>query len=380
MKLHDLVLRHGRDTARELVPSDQRYLVDIAAAVLGDEKLSLGYLYSGFAMTGLPHRRLPSDEQVWRRDNGRFSLIVEPGVVFNEMSQSVRYGVPYGSRARLILLYLQSQAILTSSRAINLGASMHAWMEKLGVNPGGTNYKAVRDQARRLSACTVTVGWREDGGSSGFNRASIVSSMMFIRNNSDGRQGALWDETAELSHEFYEALRQHPVPVSEAAIRLIQNSSAVIDVYIWLCYRLRQLARATDLSWSALHAQFGSEYKTIRQFRAKFRQIVNEAVAVYPGAEVEITKNGLRLHPSAPAVSPVLVADRPRELSVPSCLEGFQLHADTVSTFKKLYPGQDVVHFERCWLNAQTGRPVPRYPDRQFLAWMAVCCRNRSKA
>ena len=150
-----------------------------------------------------------------------FSLIVEPGVVFNEMSQSVRYGVPYGSRARLILLYLQSQAILTSSRAINLGASMHAWMEKLGVNPGGTNYKAVRDQARRLSACTVTVGWREDGGSSGFNRASIVSSMMFIRNNSDGRQGALWDETAELSHEFYEALRQHPVPVSEAAIRLI---------------------------------------------------------------------------------------------------------------------------------------------------------------
>ena len=72
MKLHDLVLRHGRDMARELVPSDQRYLVDIAAAVLGDEKLSLGYLYSGFAMTGLPHRRLPSDEQVWRRDNGRF--------------------------------------------------------------------------------------------------------------------------------------------------------------------------------------------------------------------------------------------------------------------------------------------------------------------
>jgi hypothetical protein len=378
MKLHDLVLQHGRDAARELVPSEQRYLVDLAAAVLGDDKLSLAYLYSGFAMTGLPHRRLGSDDQVWRRDNGRFSLIVEPGVVLDERSNTVRYGVPYGSRARLILLYLQSEAIRTGSRAISLGASMHDWMAKLGVNPGGTNYKAIREQARRLSACTMTVGWRGQGGVSGFNRASIVSAMMFVPRLGDGRQTALWDETAELSHEFFEALRQHPVPVSEAAIRCIQNSSAVIDVYIWLCYRLRDLKRSTDVPWPALHAQFGSEYKTIRQFRAKFKEILAEARAVYPGAEVEVTHGGVRLHPSLPAVQPALVSEARAALRAPRP-EGaaeIRLKAQTVARFRELYPGLDVEHFERRWLAAQAGRPQPRDPDAQFLAWMAACQRR----
>ncbi|MEK0084881.1 replication protein RepA [Benzoatithermus flavus] len=380
MKLHDLVLQHGRDAARELVPSEQRHLVDLAAAVLGDEKLSLAYLYSGFAMTGLPHRRLASDDQVWKRDNGRFSLIVEPGVVLDERGEPVRYGVPYGSRARLILLYLQSEAIRTSSRVISLGASMHDWMEKLGVNPGGTNYKAIREQARRLSACTMTVGWRGQGGVSGFNRASIVSAMMFVPRRSDGRQSALWDETAELSHEFYEALRQHPVPVSEAAIRCIQNSSAVIDVYIWLCYRLRDLKRSIDVPWPALHAQFGSEYKTLRQFRAKFKEMLAEARAVYPGAEVEVTHIGVRLHPSVPAVQPVLVGEQRSIPRAPRVEEGtaLRLKAATVARFRQLYPGLDFEHFEQRWIAAQVGRPMPRDPDAQFLAWMAACQRRRA--
>jgi hypothetical protein len=376
MKLHDLILQHGRDAARELVPSEQRHLVDLAAAVLGDDKLTLGYLYSGFAMTGLPHRRLPADDQVWRRDNGRFSLIVEPGVVLDARGDVVRYGVPYGSRARLILLYLQSEAIRTSSRVIGLGTSMHDWMEKLGVRPGGTNYTAIREQARRLSACTLTVGWRGEGGVSGFNRASIVSAMMFVPRIGDSRQIALWDETVELSHEFYEALRHHPVPVSEAAIRSIQNSSAVIDVYIWLCYRLRDLKRSADVPWPALYAQFGSEYKTIRQFRAKFKQMLAEARAVYPGAEVEVTKTGLRLHPSRPAVQPVVVGEAraaPRTAAIGEADMVPRLKSVTVSRFRELYPGFDFDHFERRWLAAQIGRPSARDPDAQFLAWMAAC-------
>ena len=374
MKLHDLVLQHGRDVARELVPSEQRHLVDLAATVLGDDKLTLGYLYSGFAMTGLPHRRLPADDQVWHRDNGRFSLLVEPGVVLDARGEVVRHGVPYGSRARLILLYLQSEAIRTNSRTVSLGASMHAWMEKLGVRPGGTNYQAIREQARRLSACTMTVGWRGDRGISGFNRASIVSAMMFVSRATDGRQIPMWDETAEISHEFFDALRHHPVPVNEAAIRAIQNSSAVIDVYIWLCYRLRDLKRSTDVPWAALYAQFGSEYKTIRQFRAKFKDMLRDARAVYPGAEVEVTTSGVRLHPSLPAVQPAIVGERnpPEDAQAGEAGGVVQLPITTVTRFRELYPGLDFEHFEQRWLAAQAGRPTSRNPESQFLAWMAA--------
>jgi hypothetical protein len=252
-------------------------------------------------------------------------------------------------------------------------------MEKLGVSPGGTNYTAIREQARRLSACTMTVGWRGEGGVSGFNRASIVSAMMFVPRTTDGRQASLWDETAELSHEFYEALRRHPVPLSEAAIRAIQNSSAVIDVYIWLCYRLRDLKRSTDVPWPALYAQFGSEYKTIRQFRAKFKDMLAEARAVYPGAELEVTKTGLRLHPSVPAVQPVLVGEA-RAASGPTVagLDSLpRLRAATVDRFRELYPGLDFEHFEQRWIAAQAGRQPARDPDAQFLAWMSATRRGK---
>ena len=37
-------------------------------------------------------------------------------------------GVPYGSRARLIILYLQSEALKTQSREVELGKTLHAWL------------------------------------------------------------------------------------------------------------------------------------------------------------------------------------------------------------------------------------------------------------
>ena len=43
----------------------------------------------------------------------------------------VVYGVPYGARARMILLYLQTQAVRTGSREVALGRSMRDWMAML---------------------------------------------------------------------------------------------------------------------------------------------------------------------------------------------------------------------------------------------------------
>ena len=57
-----LVLVHGRERARTMVEPEQRALVDIAAKVLGDDAGRIGISYSGFCLTGLPHKRF-SDEQ-----------------------------------------------------------------------------------------------------------------------------------------------------------------------------------------------------------------------------------------------------------------------------------------------------------------------------
>ena len=39
-------------------------------------------------------------------------------------------------------------------------------------------------------------------------------------------------EVAKLSEGFYEALKKHPIPLEEAAIRALANNSAALDCYL----------------------------------------------------------------------------------------------------------------------------------------------------
>ena len=127
-----LVLVHGRAKARTMVEPAQKKLVDIAAEVLSDEDGKIGISYSGFCLTGLPHKQLPED-QAWEKRGHRVTLMVEPGRRGGGKGGFI--GVPYGARARMILLYLQTEAIRTGSREVELGPSMHSWLGRMG-RPG----------------------------------------------------------------------------------------------------------------------------------------------------------------------------------------------------------------------------------------------------
>ena len=63
--------------------------------------------------------------------------------------------MPYGARARMILLYLQTQAVRTGSREVALGRSMRDWMERMGLAVGGETARSLKEQAARISACTL---------------------------------------------------------------------------------------------------------------------------------------------------------------------------------------------------------------------------------
>jgi len=298
--IHDLVLKHGRQGAMQLVPDEDRRLVDIAAKVLEEENSALGITYSGFCLTALPHRRLP-DEQHWERRGQRITLVVEPGRLPDGKGSTKLYGVPYGSRARLILLYLQTQAIRSKSPEVELGRSMKAWMERMGASIGGKAYQDIREQANRISACHLTFMW--DGErKSAFSKDSIVKDGIQLWDGLDDRQQRLWVETVKLSDSFFKALKEHPVPIWEPAIKAIATQSMAIDIYVWLSYRLHVLGRATPITWAAVHGQFGAGYRAVRQFKPRFIECLKTALAVYPDARVDVTDAGLVLHPSAPPV------------------------------------------------------------------------------
>lgn len=302
-QIHDLIALHGRDTARKLVPLEEKRLVDLAADVLTEDRVAAGFTYSGFCMASLPHRSLPDDRQ-WVRKSDDFSLIIEPGKLFRHGDEEgTLYGVPFGPRARVILLYLQSEAVKTNSREVELGSSMRQWLERMGIERGGKTYRAFRDQAARISACRLTFAFRKHGRE-GFLRDSIVDGGLSLFDIADdGRQGRLWKETVLLGEKFFYSLKKHPVPLWDGAISRLANQSLAIDIYCWLAYSLRLLNKPSVVDWPALHAQFGASYAHLHHFRPRFLESLKTALVVYPDARVGLSDDaGLTLHPSPPPV------------------------------------------------------------------------------
>lgn len=296
-EVHRLIVQHGADTARAMADSKAgRQAVDAAAALLSEEETRLGITHAGFAMTSLPHRRIA--DPLWSRQGNRTKLLVESG----RTGDGDWIGVPYGSVARLILLYLQTEAIRTNDPEVELGRSMRSWMTRMSLASGGRNYQLVAEQARRISACRLTFLTDLAGGAEHRHNGAFVQDAISLAGVTDSAQPSLWQDKVRLDQGFWKSLQSHPVPVREEAIRAIGPRSMAIDVYVWLAYRLHSLSKTTPVSWPAVHAQFGAGFKAIRQMKPVFLDALSLAMAVYPEAQVDVEQDGLALHPSAPAV------------------------------------------------------------------------------
>jgi hypothetical protein len=298
-EVHRLIVQHGIEEARrQAANKHERALVEAAYQVLSEDAERMGFTYSGFALTSLPHK--PPSTTTWRREGHNITLLLQAGVDRQERS----IGLPYGSYARFILLFLQTEAVRTQSREIELGRSMRTWLGSMGLAIGGKTYRLVTEQARRISACNLTFYADRSGhqirSKGGFVQTEITMTTTI---NDDLGQASLWQDKVVLDEQFYRALREHPVPVSESALRAIGPRSMVIDVYIWLAYRLHALHKDAPVAWPSLYAQFGAGYKHIRQFRAQFIEALQLALAAYPGANVSIGERGVVLVPSRPAIA-----------------------------------------------------------------------------
>lgn len=309
MGVRQLVLLHGREAARRMVMEEAEPLVRIASEVMADETGRSGYSYSGLCLTSLPHRK-PKSIEPWVRTVGPLTLIVEPGYIKLDDGPPQMLGVPYGARGRLILIYLQTQAVLTQSREISLGRSMRAWMGHMGMSVGGETARALREQARRIATCSMRFSWRlEKAGKQAavMTNERIIKSGLFFHDQADGRQGSLFEDRVLLDADFFEQLRRHPVPLQDAAIQELKDSSAALDIYVWLAYRLHHLTKRTPIGWRDLYAQFGGGYRYLWSWKPQFITSLAEAVAAYPEARVDVEDTHIVLHPSPPPVPKLAV-------------------------------------------------------------------------
>ena len=114
----------------------------------------------------------------------------------------------------------------------------------------------------------------------------------------DVRQRLLWPSVIHLSHDYYESLQEHAVPLNEADLSALAHSAMALDLYSWLAQRLHRVVKGKPqfISWAALKAQFGPEYGRMDNFKRFFRTTLQMVLTRYQNARVELDDRGMMAH------------------------------------------------------------------------------------
>ncbi len=272
-------------------PSVERLITE-ALAIQAEEAQEAGavwFMARAMVQATLPHRRVAGP--VFERKNGAFrlTLMAPPDT-----------GLPYGTVPRLLLAWLTTEAVRTRERELVLGESMSGFMRELGLVPTGGRWGSItrlKDQTTRLFASTVSAVYKDGEQTRLLNRSIADEATLWWHPKSPGQAG-LWQSTVLLSEPFFREMVERPVPVDMRALKVLKRSPLALDAYVWLTWRMSYLKQPTVVPWAALAAQFGSDYKVLRQFKAAFLVELRKVLAVYPDARVNEGEDGLMLTPS----------------------------------------------------------------------------------
>jgi hypothetical protein len=244
--------------------------------------------------------------------------MLEAGKVLHpDKDEFIEFGLPFGAKARLILLYLNQQAILKQSPVIEVEHSLGAFIKRVGLDgaPNGRLYREVKEQLGRLAASRLYIGNRLNGHTVTEKRDIVQDIDVFFPK--DGQQRLLWPNTIRLSDEYFNNLASHAVPLDEKAIYLLKDSALELDIYGMLAERLHRIpndGKGQFISWAHVYEQYGGGYSQIRQFRNKFLHHLQNVCAAYSDARIEHKTSGkgkakgLQLYHSPPPIRQLITS------------------------------------------------------------------------
>ena len=257
------------------------------------------FMHAVLCQVGLPRSEVKARE--FTRSTGGASMLIEAGKWFD----GVRYHdmpLPYGTRPRLVLFHVCSEAVRRKSPEVEVERSASAFLERLGIKKNGESFAAFKKQMLALAACRMQIGYQTD--TKVVNVKCDPIQRFDAWTQSDNGQLGLWPGVITLSSEFFETLREHAVPLDPRAITALQNSALALDTYTWLAHRLCRIRQTKGLTlyWKNLKDQFGQEYRSNKDFKREFVGALHKAHAVYPDAKIDIVRGGIRLFPSSPPI------------------------------------------------------------------------------
>ena len=294
-------------SAQVVVPIASASLVDDLELDPWDaEPDRIVYHHSIMMMCFLPQKRLPATQRDYVVRHGRAALriqagsLIDPGVVgeFRELP------VPFGTRARMILPYINASAIRNLSRTVDMGRSLRAFMGRLGLSFDGRRGRVLTEQVEALAAAHLLLGvWNASDGRSHAHLATIADEVSFWIER-DARQRSLWEPEMTLSQRYYDAITDRPVPLDMVHLAKLSRSPRRMDLYAWLTYRTALIpsGRKVHVRLSALQPVFAPGMADPALFKYRFGHDLRAVAQIYPGFRVLLRGDLLVLESSPPPV------------------------------------------------------------------------------
>lgn len=282
----------------------QQRLLDLGGDIATTPADELAFQHSILAQTCLPAAKPPDKVLVWERRQGRATLLVEAGRAINPRSGHFeQLGLPYGPKARLLLMHLNSEAVRRQSPVIPVEETMTAFFRRLmGRTQDGRQTKMLKGQLSALAAAQFRIGITSPEGALQVDTKVVGAFNLWFEK--DDSQRVLWPSTLKLSLDYFESLNRFAVPLDERAIAALAHSAVALDIYCWLAQRLHRISpdRPQLVTWVNLQEQFGQGYNRIRKFREFFTGLLPQIRSAYPDSRFEADGRGMTLFHSPPPV------------------------------------------------------------------------------
>jgi hypothetical protein len=288
----------------------QQRLLDLATEIATTPADELAFQHSIMAQCALPAAQPPKDVLVWERRQGRATLLVAAGRAINPTTGHFeQLPLPYGPKARLLLMHLNSEAVRRQSPVIPVEDTMTAFFRRLMGGPqDGRQIRMLKAQLSALAAAQFQLGITTPEGALQVDTKVVGAFNLWFEK--DDSQRVLWPSCLKLSLDYYDTLLKHAVPLDERAIAALAHSAVALDIYCWLAQRLHRVpdGKPQLVGWANLQEQFGQGYTRIRKFREFFTGLLPQVQSAYPDARFELDRRGMTLLQSPPPVRKRLVA------------------------------------------------------------------------
>lgn len=279
-----------------------------------DGSPEMGFMTRIMTLCSLP-RTDPGNRLQYKRETGPFKLVMIAGGD-NKL--------PYGNLPRLLLAWVCTEAVRTQNRRLNLGNSLLAFMQELGIqgNSGGSRgaRTLLRTQIDRLFNCHIDLIYQPAKGQKVSTGGRLAPKTALWWDYRSPEQDTLWQSWLDLNEELYEEILAHPVPIDMRILKTMRRSSLGLDLYLWLSYKTFSLysqgKKPERLSWHLLYQQFGSDptkvndKATVNDFRTDVLRELRKLKLCWPALDYGTPLGFLEVRACMPSIPPQTIPQK----------------------------------------------------------------------